>query len=67
MIITHSTLKDIYFAYKNSDDDYSIDEEKKDAIREYLDRIDEFEHKRNWSGAERMDDHAEMFARRLLD
>lgn len=64
--ITHEYLKDLYFEYKNDKESFNMSDEDRDAIESYIKHIREYRYKRNWKGADSMDDHAEMFARRLL-
>lgn len=66
-VVTHKYLKNLYFKYKNDEDSVNLTEDKIADIQEYLDRIEEFEHKRNWDGAEDADSHARMFAKRLIN
>lgn len=66
-VVTHKYLKNLYFKYKNDNGSVNIDDQDRQDIREYLKCIDEFKDKRFWEGAEDADNHARMFAKRLLD
>lgn len=66
-VVTHKYLKNLYFEYKNDENSVNLSEEDVEDIQEYLDRIEEFKHKRNWKGADDADSHARMFAKRLIN
>lgn len=64
-VVVHSWLKELYFEYKNPNQDVVVPDNVKDKILEYLQITYDFKDKRNWEGADQQYRNNMQFAKSI--